>query len=253
MDFIMQSVQNIDVKAKDGAKIPVATCNLEDNAKKGIVIISHGFGEHSGAYIEHAGRLWQGGYACVILDQRGHGKPPEGSKGWHGRIPGYQSFIDDIVSVTEFVKEKAPGTPAAIYGHSMGGNIVANTLLRLPAEQAAGYFCAIMESPWFELHKPLSPFMSGLIKILHKIAPDFRHYRKLKHDDLSGDAEKKQGYSKDPYYHGFISMRMITGIQDGCTYAMENAARLPVKTYISYADDEVVVQAGNTGFCGKSR
>jgi len=98
-----------------------------------------------------------------------------------------------------------------------------------------------LESPWFELHEPLSPFMSGLINFLHKIAPDFRHYRKLKHEDLSGDTEKKQGYSKDPYYHGFISMRMITGIQNGCTFALENAAKLPVKTFLSYADDERVV------------
>jgi hypothetical protein len=36
-------------------------------------------------------------------------------------------------------------------------------------------------------------------------------------------------------------MRLISGILDGCTYAMENAAKLPVKTYLAYADNELVV------------
>jgi len=237
----MQNIQYIKVTAKDGAEIPVITYNIEENDKKGIVIVCHGFGEHAGAYLEHAGRLWQGNYASVILDQRGHGKPPEGAKRWHGVIPSYQCFIDDIVSVTEAVRKMAPDTPIAIYGHSMGGNIVINTLLRLPPEQASGYFCAVFESPWLDLYDPPNAFTLGLIRFLNRIAPNFRHYRKLKHDDLSGDAEKKKGYSRDPYYHGFLSMRMLTGIMDGCTYAMENASRLPVKSFMAYADDELVV------------
>jgi alpha-beta hydrolase superfamily lysophospholipase len=185
--------------------------------------------------------LWQGGYACAILDQRGHGKPPEGAKNWHGQIPDYQCFIDDIVSVTDAVRKMAPDNPIALYGHSMGGNIVANSLLRLPPDQASAYFCAILESPWFELYDPVSPFLNFLTRILNKVAPTFRHFREMNHDLLSGDAEKKMGYSKDPYYHGFISMRMLTGIIDGCLYASANAARLPVKTFITYADKEMVV------------
>ena len=237
----MQTVDHLKVDAKDGAIIPVTTCNIDDSSKKGVVIVCHGFGEHSGAYIEHAERLWQGGYACVILDQRGHGKPPEGEKKWHGRIPNYQCFIDDIVSVTDVVQKLSPDTPIAIYGHSMGGNIVLNTLLRLPVEQAKTYFCAILESPWLDLHKPIDPVSSIVIKAMNVIAPNFRNHRKLKHDQLSGDTERKKGYAKDPYYHGFISMRMITGIMDGCAYALENAERLPVKTYLAYADKEMVV------------
>jgi len=237
----MKTVKHIKIVAKDGAVIPAITCNLEDSSKKGVVIVIHGFGEHSGAYIEHAERLWQGRYACVILDQRGHGKPPDGAKNWHGLIPDYQCFIDDIVSVTEFVKEKTPGTPIALYGHSMGGNIVINTLLRLPPEQASTYFCAILESPWLELYKPLSPLMVRIIKILNKLAPNFRQKTKLNKEELTSDVVRQPGYSKDPYYHGYMSMRMAKGIIDGCSYAMANAARLPVKSLLVYADNELIV------------
>jgi len=234
-------VEYINVNAKDGALIPVMTCNLNDSSKKGVIIVCHGFGEHAAAYTEHAERLWQGGYACVVPDQRGHGKPPEGKSKWHGLIPDYQCFLDDVLSVTDAVKKIAPDVPVAIYGHSMGGNIVINTLLSLPAAQASLYTCAMLESPWLELYEPISPVTKYTAKILSQIAPDFTHHRELKHDKLSSDIEKKQGYSKDPYYHGVISMRMLAGIIGGCENAMENAANLPVKTYLAYAENELVV------------
>jgi len=99
----------------------------------------------------------------------------------------------------------------------------------------------MLESPWLELYKPVSPVTRNAAKILSRIAPNYTHHRKLKHDNLSSDTEKKQGYSKDPYYHGFISMRMFAGIIGGCKNAMENAAKLPVKTYLAYAGNELVV------------
>jgi len=240
----MQNIQHIKVDAKDGAVIPLMLCNLEDSSKKGIVIVSHGFGEHCDAYAEHAERLWQGGYACAVPDQRGHGKPPVGAKKFHGLIPDYQCFVDDILTVTDVVKKMAPDVPIAIYGHSMGGNIVINTLLRLPslpAGQAPHYACAMLESPWLELYEPLDPVTRCAIRIMNRIAPNFLHYRKLKHENISSDSEKNKGYSKDPYYHGIISMRMITGIADACAFAMENASRMPVKTYLAYAENELIV------------
>ena len=237
----MQDFEHLEVKAKDGTIIPTIAYNINDSSKKAVVIVSHGFGEHSGSYREHAERLWQGGYASVIFDQRGHGKPPEGQDKWHGTIPHYQCFIDDFVSVTDIVKKLAPGVPIAIYGHSMGGNIVLNVLLRLPLEQAKEYFCAVVESPWLDLHDPINPIMRGLIKIMNLISPNFRNHRKLNSEDLSSDKERNKGYAKDPLYHGFISVRMINGIIGACSYALKNAARLPVKTYVAYAKNDRII------------
>jgi len=93
----VQNIKHTTVTAKDSATIPVVLYNTEADNKKGIVLICHGFGEHSGGYIEHAGRLWHGKYASVLFDQRGHGKPPEGVKTWQGIIPNYQCFIDDLL------------------------------------------------------------------------------------------------------------------------------------------------------------
>jgi len=52
----MQTIEHIKIDARDGAKIPAVTCNINDSSKKAVVIICHGFGEHSGRYLEHAER-----------------------------------------------------------------------------------------------------------------------------------------------------------------------------------------------------
>ena len=237
----MKNIEYKKIIAKDGAEIPVVTFNIDDESKKAIVIVCHGFGEHAESYLEFAELLWQGNYASIILDQRGHGKPPAGSKKWHGQIPNYQCFVDDVISVTEYIKEQKPNTPIAIYGHSMGGNIVVNTLLKISAEQAKEYYSAILESPWFELTPPISPTMRHLIMHLSQIIPRFRTHRKLNHGQISSDEEKSKSYAKDPNYHGFISMRMIDGILKGCDYALSNAEKMPVKTYLAYAENEMIV------------
>ena len=234
-------MQNISVKAKDGSIIPAVTVGMEDGDKKAVVIISHGFGEHAGSYIELAEDFRKAGYASIIPDQRGHGKPPDGAKKWHGIIPDYQCFLDDIISLTDTARQTAPDTPIILYGHSMGGNIIANTLLRLTSEQASVYACAVFESPWLGLYDPPGPLMGCMIKFLSRVMPNFIQKQKLSHSDLSSDTERSDGYSKDPLYHGLISMRMANGIIQGCTYALENAARFPVPAYLAYASNDHIV------------
>jgi len=139
------------------------------------------------------------------------------------------------------IKESYPGVPTALYGHSMGGNIIINTLLRLSPEESKTYFCAMLDSPWLDLNKPLNVPAKTLLHVLSIVLPNVRNYRKLRSKDMTGETEKKPDYVKDPYNHGYISMRMIAGISDGCRFAEKNAEKLPINTYIAYADKEVVV------------
>jgi alpha-beta hydrolase superfamily lysophospholipase len=111
----------------------------------------------------------------------------------------------------------------------------------LPPEQANTYYCSVVESPWLGLYDPINPAMRVLIKIMNVIYPNFRSSRDLNNEDLSSDKDRNEGYTEDPLYHGFISARMIHGIIEACSYALKNAAMLPVKTYLAYAKNERVV------------
>jgi len=80
------------ITASDGTKIPAVIYNYTgEKSVKGIVVIIHGFGEHTGGYRELAEYLGRNDYASVIFDQRGHGSlsdyPAEKRKKYYGVIP----------------------------------------------------------------------------------------------------------------------------------------------------------------------
>jgi len=239
----MQDFQNAKLKAKDGANINALSLGIDSGDKKGIVLVCHGFGEHAESYTVFMERLWQSGYASISFDQRGHGKPPEGIalNKWQGVIKNYRFFMEDISTLIEYLKKKAPDTPLIMYGHSMGGNIAANALLRLPPEQVSLFSCAVLESPWMELYKPISPTLRCVVKVLNIVAPNKIQKIKFNADEISSEREKQKVYTSDRYYHGSISVRMINEMVKACAYALKNADRLPVKTFLACADNELVL------------
>lgn len=236
-------MKNIHITAKDGADISAIYCDPEESSAKGVVVICHGFGEHLGMYLETAGRLGQAGYASIIFDQRGHGAPPVGKRNRFGVIPGYQSFLDDVASVTEEARRVEPNLPVALYGHSMGGNIVANALLRnSPIE----YSCAVLESPWLGLYKRYSPLIIGIGWLMGHISPNLAIINKLVPASLTSDPERMEVYINDQLYHGRISFRMFTGINDSCSYALKNAASIHIPVFIAYAGEDRVLDNDKT-------
>ena len=234
----------LNATSKDGYSVPAITTYSAEAAPKakGIVIICHGFGEHSGSYRELMERLLAQNYAAVAFDQRGHGFLGEASPRKRfkkfGVVPSYESFMDDIEALVSAVKKMAPSIPLILYGHSMGGNIAANCLLR---RGQADFACAVLESPWLGLYSDLKPFAATAAKALGSLSPKFAIVNKLKLSDITGDAAKAEAIGKDPLYHNRISFRLITDIRAGCAYALENARALMIPTYLAFAKDERIV------------
>ena len=253
--------QIINITSSDGLSIPVRFYSAWEDAGiervKGVVIVVHGFGEHSGSYRELIERLTNAGYACVIYNQRGHGENvfPDhtGRRDMRGIIPGYQSFLDDISAVMALINQKLPKSPVALYGHSMGGNIALNYLLRNGQSE---FSCAILESPWLGLYIEINPFVAAVASILGKISPNIAIMNKLSYDDITGDKIKSGDFKTDPLYHNRISLRMFSGINDGCKYAIENAPSLTIPTFFAYAaNDKIVSNVAIHRFlasCGKN-
>jgi len=236
-------MKKTSIIAKDGHSIPVLLHNVNEENKKGIIIICHGFSEYSDYFSEVAALLWSGGYACVVFNQRGHGEPPNGLsyKKWFGITPDYQRFIDDVISITEYIKETAPDTPVILYGFSMGGNITVNTFLQLPQEKVNLYTCMVLESPWFGLYKKYNALTVYLVKILNRLAPNFTIASNLDSTVFSDENNNTPDYNNDVLYHGRISMRMLLGIYNAGIYAINNAHSLPLPTFLAYADKDTII------------
>jgi alpha-beta hydrolase superfamily lysophospholipase len=94
------------------------------------VLVVHGLGEHSGRY-EHVGvRMAAAGLDVYSYDHRGMG----GSEGRRGDIERWDQLLDDLAERLAMVRAAtrhgtSAGRPVALYGHSMGGLVVAGYCL----------------------------------------------------------------------------------------------------------------------------
>ena len=81
-----------------------------------LMLIVHGFGEHSGRYEEMATWFARKGFAVFALDLQGHGRTP----GRRGHVANFEFFLDDVEEYLAALREDYPALPAVLVGHSMG-------------------------------------------------------------------------------------------------------------------------------------
>jgi alpha-beta hydrolase superfamily lysophospholipase len=88
-------------------------------APRGLLLICHGMGEHSGRYATVVDALVPDGWALYGLDHRGHGR----SGGARVHIRDYAQFLADFDTFRGAVFARHPGLRPFLLGHSMGGQI----------------------------------------------------------------------------------------------------------------------------------
>ncbi|MFH1529569.1 MAG: lysophospholipase [Pseudomonadota bacterium] len=87
---------------------------------KGLVLVAHGFLEHSGRYEHVIAALNDAGFATGRFDCRGHGV----SGGVRAYTPRYRDYLRDLHLVREEIRPLAPDVPLFLLGHSQGGLMV---------------------------------------------------------------------------------------------------------------------------------
>jgi pimeloyl-ACP methyl ester carboxylesterase len=87
------------------------------------LLVVHGLGEHSGRHEATAGRFAAAGIATASFDHRGFGA----SAGRRADVERWASYLDDVED--RLAASRRPGLPSAIYGHSLGGLLLADYLL----------------------------------------------------------------------------------------------------------------------------
>lgn len=207
---------------------------------QGVIIVVHGFGEHSDRYSNLVSALLEGGYELYALDHRGHGRSP----GKRGHVDHFDDFITDVSGLVARARREQPGTPCFLFGHSVGGLIVLTYALKQP-EGLAG---VIASAPL--LAKPqISPLVLGAANLLSQVAPTFALDTKLDPATISRDPAEVQRYSADPMVHAKTSARAGSEGMRALAWAQAHAAELrtPLLLYHGGADPLVPI-AGSRAF-----
>ena len=105
--------------AGDGVLINVH--DWEPDTVRAVVIIAHGAAEHGARYARVAQRLNEHGYAVYAPDHRGHGRTGQAAiMGVFAASDGWNKAVADLDQLVSLARQRHPGVPVALIGHSMG-------------------------------------------------------------------------------------------------------------------------------------
>jgi acylglycerol lipase len=187
----------------------------EPDQPKASLIIVHGQSDHSSRYAHVAEYLNELDIAVVGFDLFGHGK----SEGKRGHVPHYDVYVESLAAALEWTQNKFPNMPTFIMGHSMGGNIVANFVLKRKPEIRG----TILSSPYLRLAFKPSNFQLMLAKVGKSLMPSLTQPTKLDPKGISRDAAKVKAYEDDPMVHGMISPISFLGVSDSGEWIINHA------------------------------
>lgn len=208
---------------------------------KAVICLVHGFAEHSGRYAHVAERLSREGYAVLAFDQYGHGHT-EGPRGWS---PSLDASLNSIKIILDEAETRFPGVPKFLYGHSMGGNMVLNYLLRRKPKIAG----AIASAPWLRLGFDPPAFKMFLARIMSWIYPKFPEKADLDTSTLSRDKIEVRKYETDPLVHNTARAGTFFETYNAAKWALNHPSELEVPLLIIHGtDDKLIAFSGSEDF-----
>ena len=204
----------------------------------GTVLLVHGLGEHAGRYGEVVAHLHQWGFAVRAYDQQGHGQS-EGARGDMLRPGSLQADLCRVIDDTR--QRPALGDkPLILLGHSMGGLVVARTLV----EALRPVDAAVLSSPALGAFPTF--FQKILMASLPRVLPHLRVDNGLKPEFVSRDPDVVKAYKADALVHRRISAGLAGWILANGEKTLLDAAKWEVPTLLLYAGRDKLVNAQAT-------
>lgn len=231
------------IDATDGTRLFCRLFEPEESPRATLCIV-HGFGEHSGRYIHVAKALIAQGIAVVALDVRGYGKSP----GKRGCTPSYAMFMDDIGSMLVAAQTRWPSVPLFLYGHSMGGNLALNYVLRRDPPLAG----VIVSSPWLRLTHPKSFALDLFAGIMARILPRYTQLAKNNPKAISRDQAVIDAKDADPLCHDRLSAAVYTWVRRAGQWMLRHASNCNIPLLIMHGSaDALIDPAGSAALAAQ--
>ncbi len=200
------------------------------------VVLTHGLGEHAGRYEHVAACLAERGIRTIAYDLRGHGR----SSGMRGDSPSYDALLDDLGRVVTTCP-RGEG-PVFLMGHSLGGQIVLNYLLRRNAVCRG----AIVTSPWLRLAFAPAWWRVTLGRLLLRWWPSYSQATPGGQLRLSRDAEHLASLSGKELMHHRISTRLFFAIERAGPQVLAQAGKLKTPILLLHGEADEVTSADAT-------
>lgn len=200
-----------------------------------VIALVHGMGEHAMRYKHVAEYFNQLNIALVSIDHRGHGR----STGKRGHTPSYDALMHDLEILLKKTNEAYPGVPVILYGHSMGGNLVLNFLIRKKTDVKG----AIVTAPYLRLAFEPPAWKVKLGKFSAGILPSLSQPTGLDVKAISRDEAIVAAYEKDPLVHDKITSAFFVNVHFAGPYAIEHAKEIQVPVLLMHGTADRLTSA----------
>jgi acylglycerol lipase len=208
---------------------------------RAVVVVSHGFGEHGGAY-EHVAAAVGPAVDVDFLapDFRGHGRSP----GRRGVVRKYGELVSDLNAAFDWTHRALPGIPRFVLGHSNGGQVA----LRAALDQAIRPKIAglILSNPSIRLAAYVPRYKILLGRLLLRFAPGATLPAPLAVDSMTSDPVMQQLHAADDLRHGRISPPFYFGMVEGGSMIVARAGEIATPLFLILGGADPVVDPAET-------
>jgi acylglycerol lipase len=174
-------------------------CWLPEGNAKAVLLVVHGWAEHSGRYMNLVDYFVPRGYAICALDHRGHGR----SEGPRGYVDRFSDYLLDLKTFFDLVRSQHGDTKIFMVGHSMGGTISTAYVIEHQHELAG----LLLSGASLMVGSGLPSALIPLARILSVLMPRLGVFV-LDATAISRDRAVVDAYVNDPLvYRGKITCR----------------------------------------------
>jgi acylglycerol lipase len=235
---------DFNIKLRNGQVLSGMIQSPGENANAVIVLV-HGLGDHIQRFSNWAALFRKEGIAFTGVDLPGHGR----SEGRRGNIKNYGILEEMITIMLDSCRKTFPGIPVYLYGHSLGGGIVLDYILRVNPRIKG----AIVTSPWLRLsfEPPRSKVI--LASVMKNLVPGLVQPAGLNVLHISHDEAVVENYKTDTLVHDKISMSLFDGAINAAKYSLKHASELRIPTLIIHGSEDLITSPdGSREFAEKS-
>ena len=190
-----------------------------------IILIIHGLGEHIARYDTLASQLLTKNYLVSGFDHRGHGQ----TKGKRGAAS-YKKMLADIDEFVSIHQKLYADKKIILFGHSMGGNLVINYLLKYQPKITA----AIASAPALQPAYKVPAWKTLIGKSLRPWLPDLTMKAGFRPKDRTRSSVVLNQAEHDPLLHGKISIDLGLSVIEQGIWAIKNASMLSIPLLLQH-------------------
>lgn len=217
--------------AGDGTTLAVWHWPCTQPSAKGALFICHGVGEHGRRYDHVAMSAAEQGWDVWYWDHRGHGA----SSGVRGHVGSFSEYVEDFKLLVE--TRASAHKKKAVIGHSMGGLITAQYLLRYPGD----FPKAVLSAPALGVTTKIPVVKALAGRLLSNLLPSMTLANEIDTALLCTDPAVVSAYEKDSLVHDRVSARWFTEFMAAIDDTRDRADGLQVPTAIWCGTEDLIV------------